>query len=331
MDAPPPDFRLLRFGSDEFPVQARLAAWQEVLTRKLVTMNVEQLSNQPFQIDASLRILPEFRFGIAMSAPAVFRRTQALVAADNDDVLLFVSMAGSCKITNATEELTLEEGDGYFTSCRQEGSFTSNSNTRMLCARFKRSRISALVQNLDDAPGHVVRGDMESLRLLSIYLRGLDDNQKLATPELRRLVTDQVYELVALVLNSASATSPKPQSSSHGTMWPRAIKKYIAEHLEKQDLSIADVAAAHRLSPRHVQRVLEAEGTTFSEFVLAKRLDRTHSALSDSRQAHRGISEIALSCGFGDVSYFNRAFRRRYGASPSEVRTKNLLRAIPGN
>jgi AraC-like DNA-binding protein len=54
-------------------------------------------------------------------------------------------------------------------------------------------------------------------------------------------------------------------------------------------------------------------------------------ALCDSRQAHRSISEIALSSGFGDVSYFNRAFRRRYGASPSEVRTKNLLRAVPGN
>jgi AraC-like DNA-binding protein len=331
MDSAPPDFRLLRFGSSEYPVNVRVAAWQEVLAQKLVTVNVEQLSNQPFQIDASLRILPEFRFGIALSAAFVFRRTQALTSVDNDDILLLVSMEGVCKVTTAAEEMMLDEGEGYFMPCTQEGSFTSNSPTRILCARFKRAKLSALVGDLDDVTSRVVPRDTESLRLLTIYLRGLDDNQQLATPELRNLVTTQVYELAALVLNSTGAALPKPQSSGHGTVWPRVIKKYIAEHLDKQDLSIADVATAHRLSPRHVQRVLESDGTTFSEFVLAKRLERTHLALCDSRQAHRGISEIALSSGFGDVSYFNRAFRRRYGASPSEVRTKNLLRAIPGN
>jgi AraC-like DNA-binding protein len=31
---------------------------------------------------------------------------------------------------------------------------------------------------------------------------------------------------------------------------------------------------------------------------------------------------IAYDCGFGDVSYFNRVFRRRYGAAPSDVRAQ---------
>jgi AraC-like DNA-binding protein len=35
---------------------------------------------------------------------------------------------------------------------------------------------------------------------------------------------------------------------------------------------------------------------------------------------NRGISAIAYDAGFGDVSYFNRTFRRRYGMTPSEVR-----------
>jgi AraC-like DNA-binding protein len=35
---------------------------------------------------------------------------------------------------------------------------------------------------------------------------------------------------------------------------------------------------------------------------------------------NRGISAIAYDAGFGDVSCFNRTFRRRYGMTPSEVR-----------
>lgn len=34
---------------------------------------------------------------------------------------------------------------------------------------------------------------------------------------------------------------------------------------------------------------------------------------------HR-IIDIALACGFADISYFNRAFRARYGVTPSDVR-----------
>jgi AraC-like DNA-binding protein len=31
-------------------------------------------------------------------------------------------------------------------------------------------------------------------------------------------------------------------------------------------------------------------------------------------------SAVALAAGFGDLSHFNRSFRRRYGATPSDVR-----------
>jgi AraC-like DNA-binding protein len=66
--------------------------------------------------------------------------------------------------------------------------------------------------------------------------------------------------------------------------------------------------------------LFEAEGVTFSEFVLSRRLTRAHRMLSDSRHAHLTISALAFECGFGDLSYFNRVFRRLYGATPSDVR-----------
>jgi len=62
------------------------------------------------------------------------------------------------------------------------------------------------------------------------------------------------------------------------------------------------------------------EGSSFSEFVLGERLARLHRVLSDPRMSARLIGAIAMETGFGDLSYFNRAFRRRYGASPSDVR-----------
>ena len=37
------------------------------------------------------------------------------------------------------------------------------------------------------------------------------------------------------------------------------------------------------------------------------------------------ISSIAYDVGFGDLSYFNRAFRRRYDATPSDIRNRRAV------
>jgi AraC-like DNA-binding protein len=69
-------------------------------------------------------------------------------------------------------------------------------------------------------------------------------------------------------------------------------------------------------------RVHEARGwiSKLSWYAHYRRLAVAHRLLSDRRLAHRSITSIAFDAGFADLSYFDRAFRRRYGATPSEVR-----------
>ena len=50
------------------------------------------------------------------------------------------------------------------------------------------------------------------------------------------------------------------------------------------------------------------------------RLARAHRMLSDPRFVDRSVTSIAFDVGFGNLSYFNRVFRRSYGATPSDVR-----------
>jgi len=54
--------------------------------------------------------------------------------------------------------------------------------------------------------------------------------------------------------------------------------------------------------------------------VLGQRLARAHRLLTDPRRTERTLTAIAFEVGFSDLSYFNRAFRRRFGATPSDAR-----------
>jgi AraC-like DNA-binding protein len=42
--------------------------------------------------------------------------------------------------------------------------------------------------------------------------------------------------------------------------------------------------------------------------------------LTNPALAGRSVASIAFDAGFGDLSYFNRTFKRCYGTTPSEVR-----------
>jgi AraC-like DNA-binding protein len=81
--------------------------------------------------------------------------------------------------------------------------------------------------------------------------------------------------------------------------------------------SLAQIA---RLSPYHFLRVFEGlTGTTPHQYLLRARLRRAAIRL---RRERTRILEIALACGFGDISNFNRTFRAEFGVSPRAYRCK---------
>ena len=100
----------------------------------------------------------------------------------------------------------------------------------------------------------------------------------------------------------------------------RAVLAEIVRHFTDPDFDLDNVAATLGLSRRYLQRLLEETGKSFTEHVAERRLQRAYAMLTDPRFAHLRIIDIALAAGFGDVSHFNRLFRRRFGDSPSGVR-----------
>jgi AraC-like DNA-binding protein len=99
-----------------------------------------------------------------------------------------------------------------------------------------------------------------------------------------------------------------------------AIKADIARNLGRPDLSVGAVAARQDVTVRYVQMLFEGEATTFSRYVLGRRLALAHRLLADPSWAGRPIKAIAMEAGFSDLAYFSRAFHRRWGAPPSSVR-----------
>jgi AraC-like DNA-binding protein len=169
-------------------------------------------------------------------------------------------------------------------------------------------------------PLRLVPAPTAALHLLASYPRGALSGSALSSGLLADAVVSHVTELITLSLDPAAAATPLASVPGVRAARLAAIKADIERHLNDGSLTVAALAARHHISERYLHKLFEDEELTYSRFVLDRRLALAYRRLRQPRSAERTISSIAHDTGFGDLSYFNRTFRRRYGITPSDAR-----------
>lgn len=89
--------------------------------------------------------------------------------------------------------------------------------------------------------------------------------------------------------------------------------RMIERHADGE-LPLGSLAREAGLSPYHFLRTFaELTGVTPHQYVRRTRLREAAVSLASEKEK---VLDVALACGFGDVSNFNRAFRGEFGANP---------------
>lgn len=103
-------------------------------------------------------------------------------------------------------------------------------------------------------------------------------------------------------------------------------RQYINANLYNPNLDNDMLCRALGISRTRLYRLFEPSGGVM-RYILHRRLVDAHSKLADPTETRR-IFEIAEQRGFNDGAEFSRAFRREFGYSPREVRSRGMG-AIP--
>jgi AraC family transcriptional regulator, positive regulator of tynA and feaB len=132
-------------------------------------------------------------------------------------------------------------------------------------------------------------------------------------------LADQLCSLVALAIGGVRART----SAGARELLAQAARDEIERSLHDPALSPARVAERLAISARYLHALFADQGTTFGRWLLQRRLSRSRDQLCDPAQRHRTVADIAYANGFADPSYFARAFRARYGATPRQLRPQS--------
>jgi AraC-like DNA-binding protein len=314
---------IIEFATDRIPERDRVAFWREQYGQVMLRVDLEPVPGSVFEARFRSLSLPNLQLMEAASSPVKISRGGRYLADGNDDILLAINRTGSVVVASGGREQSLREGEAILLSVGEAGSFHRTSPGYSVTVRVPRPVLESTVANANDALMRPIQDGRGTLTLLAGYAGWLLHSPDPMDEQLLEPAIRDIHDLLALTLDPAAEFGDPVGARGLRAARLKFAKSYVVAYSHCHQLSVATVAKRLDVSPRYVQRLFEAEGTTFSEFLAARRLARAHRLLSDANSGQT-ISTIAHGVGFGDLSYFNRRFRRQFGMTPREVRGNRL-------
>jgi AraC-like DNA-binding protein len=304
------------------PKGMRYEAWREDLCRSFCRIDVEPCDTGKIDCRVEIEQLGSLTLAAPKGSSAQFARTAPLLSDACDDLVLLVSLSGQTFATQRGRPFLLMPLQMYLSEMSAECSARLADGSHFAAIRIPRSELLSICPTAEARLSRAIV-DNEPLReTIARYYAFAADAAVRLDPIAQRLVAQHMIDLVALLLGTGPEETELATRRGYSAARLHAIEADIVDHLADGDLTIDSIAQRRGLSPKQIQRTFERNGKTFTEFVREQRLLRATRLLASPGNRGKKIAEIAFDAGFGDLSYFNRAFRERFGTTPSEWRTE---------
>jgi AraC-like DNA-binding protein len=297
----------------------RLSYWREVATRGYVEHDFKPADGATFQGQVQTATLPGL--GLAVfdaSAARVSRSERSAARSDSNDLLICMQTTGRATVSQDGTESAFEGRGLFLLDPMRPFETVLNSHCSSIVVKIPRAMLEARIGNTAGLTARPITSatgigalTMGFLELLPEQAEALDDVAGLK-------VASQLIDLIALALTThygrdAALSSPRAVALLR-------LKGIVERLLIEPGLKPERIASEAGISVRYANALLAEENWSIERYVNERRLERCHSALSDTAQAHRSIGDIAFKWGFSDLSHFGRRFKARYGMTPTDFR-----------
>lgn len=294
-----------RFDTDPYPLERRAGSWSEALRHTGLELADEP--QPPNGKSWSHMGQHGARFALVAGDAGLFQRSRPIQAGH---LLLTAMLEGAALLPDGTEL-----GAGDVICCAHEAGplLRLAGMARFVVLNLCRAdpRGTALRGSATPAPTRLqLAAPSVLLSLLGTIAETLANGADTLLAPLDSALSDILPPMLA-----------QSQRSGNGQA---SIRQRIMQAVERQlaepHLNLARFAAEAGLSERAIQKIFEAEGYSFRQYLRLRRLARAAEDLRDLGLAKLPVSEIGLRYGFDDPAHFSRSFRQSYGMAPASYR-----------
>lgn len=314
------------FSSNDLPShlseKAKFDLWQDIHLAEIWSVEYAVSDQLPFEaVIEATSVGPLVLGQMAGTIKQATRKARNIADDGNDSYLLLINKAD-------TELAGGQFGRDYSVGRGEAALVTASEPLMMFGAEenvwmnvvVPRTVLTQAFPHIDERLALKIGSDNEALGLLKRYCQLLESGPVLTNPDLIAHAERTLVDLIGLATGAKGEAAELAGLRGLRAARLQAVLANIADNYANPGISAQGVARELKLSPRYVHDLLQETGVSFSERVLELRLQKSYRMLQDRRSDSMRISEIALICGFNDIAYFNRCFRRRFGGTPSSAR-----------
>jgi AraC-like DNA-binding protein len=294
--------------------------WREEFCRRFCQLDAEPTTQERIECTVEVTRIGSLSFGAARGTSGSFLRTRSLLSDGCDDLVLVTASAGDVLTVQRGRTIELRSSQMSLMALDDVAECGLSNGGRFTALRLPRRELLGICREAEDKLSRPLITSPNLRDVVAGYFALCTGTATSLDAVAQHTMARHMTELVGLLLRSTSDEMLPALHDGYGAARLQLIQAQILQRLGDSDLTIGSVSRRAGLTPKQVQRLFGTTGVTFSEFVLEQRLLLACQMLSVANGHRAKIGTIAQDAGFGDLSYFNRSFRKRFGVAPSEWR-----------
>ena len=299
----------------------RFDCWHEVACKKIVGHQSRALPGSLFEAELEAGRLAESQLVVFRNSSMDVTRTRHdITRAENDELFVCRQLAGSVVLEQCGRDVALSKDDFCLLDPQIPYTGQFRDGSVMLVIKMPRNTMEARVGNTSAMTARALNYGSTG-RLASGYLGALPHCSDEADARLATLLQEQALDLVAITLSKVMTASGTNLSSPRAVAYLK-LRSALDDRLTDPGLSPSALAKAAGLSVRYANIILADHDTSLERFIQRARLERCRQAFCDPAQSRRTITEIAFGWGFSDATLFSRVFKKTYGVTPRDYRSR---------
>jgi AraC family transcriptional regulator, positive regulator of tynA and feaB len=309
----------VRLSTAEVPSRERCGWLHEVIGREYANVDITPPSDGSLFNEMTILAWGSLRLsGIRSSAITIERLPREPYWISQDAYFVVIPLAGDYRLEQGGREVFLRPGDLAIYDATRPHRIHCPGDFAKLIVAVPRAMLRDRLSGVEQCTALRIAGDAGIGAVAAAFIRSAASQAGSMDAGVFAGLAEHSLDLLTVALASV-----RPQnfnlSRSRSASLDR-VKAFVERHLADAAIDTAMVAAAVGLSPRYINELFSAEGTSLMRHIWQRRLENCRREMLEPLHAGHRISEIAWRWGFNDLSHFSRAFRQRYGCSPRELR-----------
>jgi AraC-like DNA-binding protein len=296
--------------------------WREEIGRRVLRLDFEPMSDGAVCTEVGITELPGLVLASCSGSALRVKGYKAMAHPTLVNFPLLLASNSPMRVVQESQSIELGRADIGLIRTARDTAIAQLSSGGFDSILIPRAPLLARCPNAEDRVMRPLGAAPGLVSLMQGYYRLIARLAPRLDAYARNAAAQHLIDLAALALGAGGDEAKLAAGRGLAAARLAAVKAEIFGRLSRPDLSIGAIAKLRQISERYIQMLFAREGTSFGEFVLEQRLMLALKLLQDGAGGDRKVSAVAYAAGFNDLSYFHRAFRRRFGDTPAGARAR---------